>query len=164
MTRRWEPEWTPEKSRNRATDVRSTATQQAGIARHRLSGPASAAGAMLAGCLMLAAFDPSGGPTLCPFRWATGLWCPGCGSTRMLHQLASLNPTDAFAYNPLAFIVLPYVLWSVFVTLTAWMGGPRWTIPQLSARSTWILAGTVLAYWILRNLSIAPFDALAPPA
>lgn len=132
-------------------------------ARHPLLGPIGAGALMMTGCLALAVVDPTGGPTLCPFRLATGLWCPGCGSTRMLHHLASLHPLEAFSFNPLAFIVLPYVVWSVFVTLTRWLGGPRLVIPRLSARLTWVLAATVLAFWVLRNVPGAPFDALAPP-
>jgi hypothetical protein len=46
----------------------------------------------------------------CPFRLLTGLECPGCGSQRCLHQLAHGNIRQAYLYNPLMVLSLPYVL------------------------------------------------------
>jgi Protein of unknown function (DUF2752) len=124
--------------------------------------PILAGGVLLGGCVAMAAFDPTGGPVLCPFRAVTGLWCPGCGSTRMLHQLATGHPMGALGMNPLAFVLLPYAVWGVFAALTQWFGGPRWVLPRFSARVIWILFAVVMAFWVLRNIPGAPFDALAP--
>lgn len=134
------------------------------MARRPLAAPALAGGVLLCGCVAMAVIDPTGGPTLCPFRAVTGLWCPGCGSTRMLHQLATGHPIAALGFNPLAFVLLPYVIWGVFAALTQWFGGARLTVPRFSARVVWTLAAVVMAFWILRNVPGAPFDALAPPA
>lgn len=116
----------------------------------------------LGACAVMGLVDPTGGPVLCPFRAATGLACPGCGSTRMLHRLAVGDPLGAFRYNPLAFVFVPLVAWWLFAALTRALGGPRWRTPRFSARATWVLAGVVLAYWVLRNLPIPPFDAIRP--
>ena len=134
------------------------------VARHPMAGSVLAGSVLLGGCVTMAVIDPTGGPTLCPFRAATGLWCPGCGSTRMLHQLATGHPVGALGFNPLAFVLLPYLIWGVFAALTQWFGGARLTVPRFSARAVWILAAVVMAFWILRNVPGAPFDALAPPA
>lgn len=118
------------------------------------------AGAMgLAGCVTMAVVDPTGGPVLCPFRAATGLACPGCGSTRMLHHLCTGDVGRAFLLNPLAFVMLPLVVWWLFAGVTARLGGPRWRTPRFSARAVWILAGVTLVFWVVRNLP--PFHAIS---
>mgnify|MGYP002620510642 CR=1 FL=1 len=45
----------------------------------------------------------------CPFHELTGLYCPGCGSTRCIFALLEGNIYQAFRYNPLVFILLPFV-------------------------------------------------------
>ena len=115
----------------------------------------------LGACVTMGVVDPTGGPTLCPFRALTGLACPGCGTTRMLHHLMVGDLARAFALNPLAFVLLPFVAWWLFASLTAALGGPRWRTPHASARVGWALAAVVLAFWVLRNIPVAPFTAFA---
>ena len=40
------------------------------------------------------------GPTLCPFRRATGLPCPSCGITRSWNAAARLKLRDSFRFHP----------------------------------------------------------------
>lgn len=40
----------------------------------------------------------------CVFRTLTGIPCPGCGMTRALLAVLSLNFSDAFYYHPLFFV------------------------------------------------------------
>jgi hypothetical protein len=37
----------------------------------------------------------------CPFHALTGLYCPGCGSLRTIHQLLHMHFLSAFKLNPL---------------------------------------------------------------
>ena len=37
---------------------------------------------------------------LCPFKEITGLPCPTCGATRMVHSLLDFHILEAFYYNP----------------------------------------------------------------
>lgn len=37
----------------------------------------------------------------CYFHRITGLYCPGCGGTRAVRALLSLNPVQSFLYHPL---------------------------------------------------------------
>jgi hypothetical protein len=129
-------------------------------ARHPLAAPLAAGGLLLAGCVTLAVVDPSGGPTICPFKAVTGLDCPGCGGTRAAHQLFTGHLAAAADFNLLAFVAIPLVLVALFVTLTAAFGGPRWR--ALSFSSTWTRVALVVvgAFWVLRNLPVAPFDWL----
>ena len=137
------------------------ATDTPTVPRPRLA-PGLAGLAMLGGCLAAGLIDPTGGPVLCPFRAATGLYCPGCGSTRMLHHVFTGRFDFATGDNPLALLMLPLTLWWVFVGLTAWAGGPRWAAPRFSANQVWILAVAVGLFWILRNIPTLPFTLLAP--
>ena len=131
------------------------------ISRPRLA-PIAVGLGLVGGCVAMGLIDPTGGPVLCPFRAATGLYCPGCGSTRMLHHVFTGRFDLAVGDNPLSLLVLPLTLWWVFVALTAWAGGPRWTEPRFRAAHVWVLAGTVVAFWILRNIPVSPFTLLAP--
>ena len=42
----------------------------------------------------------------CLFHKITGLYCPGCGVTRMLDAIFHFSFYQAFRYNPLAFVLL----------------------------------------------------------
>ncbi|MBE1535337.1 DUF2752 domain-containing protein [Actinomadura algeriensis] len=115
-----------------------------------------------AGATLVAFVDPNeaGHYPSCPFLTLTGLYCPGCGMTRMAHALTHGDVGVAFGLNPLMFVLLP-----VFGYLYA-----RWAV--LSARGrpmrsalfrpvpVFAFLGVIVVYWILRNLPFA--QALAP--
>jgi len=70
---------------------------------------------------------------------------------------------QALAYNALAFIVMPVVGWSLFQSLRSW----KQQLPLTPSSSTsrylkWLLAITVIAFGVLRNLPWFPFTLLAP--
>ena len=131
------------------------------VSRPRLA-PIAVGLGLVGGCVAMGLIDPTGGPVLCPFRVATGLYCPGCGSTRMLHHVFTGRLDLAIGDNPVALLMLPLTLWWVFIAMTAWAGGPRWTEPRFRASHVWALASTVIAFWILRNIPLSPFTLLAP--
>ena len=89
------------------------------------------------------------GPVLCPYRVATGGWCPGCGCTRALGSLVRLDPSAAFQLNPFVFAVLAQALVLVgWITAApdralAWWG--RHDIHVLQAN-----LGLGLAIWATR--------------
>ncbi|HUI07284.1 MAG TPA: DUF2752 domain-containing protein [Verrucomicrobiae bacterium] len=88
----------------------------------------------------------------CPLHQMTGLWCPGCGSTRALHELLHGHLLMAFRFNPLAISLLPLVGYLVLrrghVTMR-----PVWI---------WTLLITVVMFGILRNIPVYPLTMLAP--
>jgi hypothetical protein len=88
----------------------------------------------------------------CPFHELTGWWCPGCGSTRALHQLLHGHLAAAFWLNPLAVLLLPPVGYLV-------ARGER--VPM---RPIWIwaLAGMIIVFGVLRNIPVHPFTMFAP--
>jgi hypothetical protein len=108
--------------------------------------------------------DPSRGRFFpaCPIHALTGLYCPGCGTTRALHQLSHGNIRAALRLNPLALLLLPILAYSfISFTLEVFKGK---ALPGLfgSGRPMILLIGTVVSYTILRNLSVYPFKLLAP--
>lgn len=105
-------------------------------------------------CVVLALVDPSRGQVLppCPFRALTGYVCPGCGTTRAVHALLRGEVAGAFAYNPLAVLVVPALLYAlvsacVFVARGRWL--PRPVPPAWAIRG---FAVAVMAFGILRNV------------
>ena len=96
----------------------------------------------------------------CAFHALTGLHCPGCGLTRMLHALVHGDVARAWSMNPLAMIALPLLA----AMLVQWW----WGKPVLPARldryahdgRVWIVA--LVVFGVLRNLPFAAFAWMAP--
>ncbi len=126
-----------------------------------LVGPAVAASVAVAGLALLNRVDPNeaGHYPSCPFLALTGLWCPGCGTMRMLHHLTDGDVVDAFWMNPLGFVLLPVLLaYWVQWTYRVATGSPRGA--PLASWVVWTFLAVVVAYWVLRNLP--GFAFLAP--
>ena len=45
----------------------------------------------------------------CPFHAVTGLWCPGCGVTRMCLALLRLDISAAWQANAVLLVLLPFL-------------------------------------------------------
>jgi hypothetical protein len=93
----------------------------------------------------------------CPFRTLTGLNCPGCGTTRGLHQLLHGHFVAAFELNPLMVLLLPILGYYLLAyTRSAITGQPT---PQfsLSPKYGWLLTVVILGFWVFRNTSVYPF-------
>ena len=112
----------------------------------------------LGACAVLAIVDPNqpGRYPLCPFRAATGLDCPGCGTLRAIHALTGGDVARAADHNVLSVLLLP-------VLAVAWV---RWLLSTLGRGTRWMpapgaiygLFGVVVAFWVARNL---PVEALS---
>lgn len=80
----------------------------------------------------------------CLFHKITGLWCTGCGVTRMVIRLSKLDFVGAFRSNEFVFTTLPAILW-------VWLySGDKFK----KAREvvTWVLLIAALAFGVLRNI------------
>ncbi|MCM1985153.1 DUF2752 domain-containing protein [Lyngbya confervoides] len=97
-----------------------------------------------------------------PFRALTGLYCPGCGTLRALHQLLHGNFWAALDLNPLMILALPYLVYSYCCYAAPVI--IRRKLPRLFLKPHWInwILKLVLAYWVLRNIPLWPFTWLAP--
>lgn len=96
---------------------------------------------------------------MCPLNAATGLYCPGCGTLRALHQLLHGQLGRSLAFNPLTVLAVPFVLYHFAIWALPALG---WRRIAPGGRTTWALLAVVVAFGVLRNLPWAPFSALAP--
>jgi hypothetical protein len=125
---------------------------------------AASIGALAVGAFVIQHFNPvtAGFFPKCPFFLITGHYCPGCGTTRGLHALLNGDLAGAAGYNLLMVMSLPILGW-LFVSyaLVAVRGRalPRVFVP---APLIWATLVVIVAFWILRNLPIYPFNLLAP--
>lgn len=88
----------------------------------------------------------------CPFYLLTGLYCPGCGITRMFKALLEGNIYQAFRYNPLVFIyIMGYLLYKIM---------PFNFSLKTSKKLLNFLLILTLFYGVLRNIPL--FSFLAP--
>ncbi len=113
-----------------------------------------AVGAALFGAMLFLYFhDPETSRAFpdCPWRLATGLHCPGCGSGRALHAALHGNLYRAFRLNVLLFPAL------TLAALLIWK--PSLATTRGLARITLIV---IFGFWILRNIPVRPFSLLAP--
>jgi hypothetical protein len=115
---------------------------------------------------MLRIFDPATARVFppCPVRYLTGWYCPGCGSLRAIHQLLHGNLPAAWAMNPLTVVMLPFLMYGLASFALFQIRGRG--LPQPFLRAVWIrsLCAAIILFGIARNLSLYPFDLLAPGA
>jgi hypothetical protein len=100
----------------------------------------------------------------CPIQYATGLYCPGCGSLRAIHQLLHGRLQAAWAMNPLTVMFLPFLAYGLACEAAFYFRGLR--LPQFTLPGTWIraLCAAIVLFGIARNIPVHPFDLLAPGA
>lgn len=150
------------------------------LALHRLwAGPRSLAGrralfailtaAALAVLVIVFLNDPAAAGKRFPPCWfyaVTGWYCPGCGSTRGVHQLLHGHLAAAFRMNPFMVLCTPYLAYA-YLTYAARVAFPRahWhssARAPTKAQWIWSLLALILLYWALRNVPAYPFNLLAP--
>lgn len=146
-----------------AVDERVEKVQQTLLGRlHPLVVPLVVGAGALAAVTYVGNVDPHEGghyPT-CPSLLLTGFYCPGCGSLRAIHDLANGDLAGAWGMNPLAVIVIPWLVWRWIAWVLSAVGRPPRRRPA-PAWSLYLLAALVVAYGILRNIpALAPY--LAP--
>jgi hypothetical protein len=109
----------------------------------------------LAGLALVFAFNPTQSHLFppCPLHAATGLYCPGCGSTRAVHHLLHGHVAAAFGYNPLMVVSLPFLGYAAARGLVRSLPPSR----PLPAWTVWVLLAVLVAFGILRNL---PWNAV----
>lgn len=114
---------------------------------------------IIAGAAYLFFFEPgkSGFFPGCPFRFLTGFTCPGCGTTRALHQILHGDFYTAFTLNPLLLLAIPFALFALIrYTVIAMRGGvPRGN--SLPAPYIYAIFFVILSFWIFRNTPFYPF-------
>jgi hypothetical protein len=98
----------------------------------------------------------------CLFRELTGLYCPGCGSTRAFLHLVHGHPFAALRSNPLLGAVLPLLLLAVIEPHPTGAWGARLRRVRYHPATGWGLVAVVVFFGVLRNLPGPLFKWLAP--
>ena len=89
----------------------------------------------------------------CPFHALTGLWCPGCGMTRMCLSLLRGDLSAAWASNPALMVLLP-VLAAVLGRMGAGYVRTGRTRPTRGESALiWAMATGLLLFGVWRNLA-----------
>ena len=114
---------------------------------------------LLAGAVYLYVFEPgrTGFFPPCVFRALTGFTCPGCGSTRALHQILHGHFVAAFMLNPLFLLALPFLLFALLrYSVVVVRGGipPRNVLPASVIYALFVI---IVSFWIFRNTPFYPF-------
>lgn len=121
---------------------------------------------LAAAIILLRIFDPatSGLFPPCPVYYFTGLYCPGCGSLRAVHQLLHGHLQAAWAMNPFSVLLFPFLSYGLICEAVFYLRQQR--LPQFTLPGGWIraLCAAILLFGVIRNLPIHPFNLLAPGA
>lgn len=122
-------------------------------------------GACLAGALaalyLVEPTDASFYPKCPTWSWF-GLYCPGCGSLRAMHDLLHGDLRGAMAMNPLLVLTLlplAHGAWALWRQERTGAPVPSWLT---SSRAGWVIVAVLVGYTVLRNLPWFPFALLAP--
>ncbi|MBK9249805.1 MAG: DUF2752 domain-containing protein [Ignavibacteria bacterium] len=98
----------------------------------------------------------------CPFFWATGYYCPGCGTTRGLHRLLHGDFIGALHANILMIVTVPYILYSFISYL--FLNILSKNLPPIIFKPivVQLLAAFTIVFWLVRNIPVYPFTLLIP--
>ena len=93
----------------------------------------------------------------CPFRMLTGFTCPGCGTTRALHQILHGHFAAAFMLNPLLLLAIPFLLFALLRYSVIVMRGGVPRPNALPAPFIYAIFVVIVSFWIFRNTPFYPF-------
>jgi len=98
-------------------------------------------------------------PELCHMRRYTGVDCPGCGMTRAFISLGHGRLSDAWRYNPAAFLLFPLMVFQIpFRAVQLWR--MRRGLPELmpgwwgSAAVLGVVA-VMVGQWVVKQLGVS---------
>ena len=94
----------------------------------------------------------------CVFHKITGLYCPGCGVTRMFSALSKLEIAEAFRSNSLVLILLPYGIFAyVRRYLYVMIKGEEYNYKNYHRYVRTVIVVLVVAFGIVRNIPYFQF-------
>ncbi|MBQ9556004.1 MAG: DUF2752 domain-containing protein [Muribaculaceae bacterium] len=99
------------------------------------------------------ALDPSSSSLFpqCVFLSLSGYKCPGCGSQRAIHALLHGHVVEAFKFNALLLISIPWLAFCLFAE-TQRVRNPRLYVRLNPPLLMWLFLALVVIWWVLRNI------------
>ncbi|MDZ7910348.1 MAG: DUF2752 domain-containing protein [Rhodococcus sp. (in: high G+C Gram-positive bacteria)] len=117
-----------------------------------IAAPLGMAAAAVGGAVLLHVRDPRTSTYLpCPLHALTGLWCPGCGTTRALGDLTRGDVAAAASSNVVAVVVVVVALGLWGLWLRARWTGTRLAIPRPGRPTAAVLVVALAAFTVVRN-------------
>lgn len=98
----------------------------------------------------------------CIFYISTGFYCPGCGSQRAAHHILHLDILKAFQQNLLFTLGLVFALYYLIIEILNSFFDKKIKNYLKHPKIITVLLFIVVAFGILRNISIYPFTLLMP--
>ena len=125
---------------------------------------AAVVSAGIAGAIFLYLHSPQSIPFLsCLVYDLTGFYCPGCGAGRACYSILHGEWYQAFRYNPLLVILLPWITLYLILWAGDWVWNKRHRIDRIVPFwFVFILLMIVIIFGIVRNIPIYPFTLLQP--
>ncbi|OZF48168.1 DUF2752 domain-containing protein [Rhodococcus sp. 14-1411-2a] len=117
-----------------------------------IAAPLGVAAAAVGGAALLHVRDPRTSTYLpCPFHALTGLWCPGCGTTRALGDLTRGDIAAAASSNVVAVVVAVGALavWALWLR-ARWTGHPL-ELPRFNRPTVIVLIAVLTVFTVVRN-------------
>ncbi len=115
----------------------------------KLAGRSGALALILAGYYLFVRITGMAVP--CVFHEVTGLFCPGCGITRMFLAIGRLDLAAAFRWNPGVFVLLPFAaadaVWCAFLYIRHGKIESR-----IHNVFVWVVLVLLLAFAVARNV------------
>ncbi len=96
----------------------------------------------------------------CPIKSLTGFYCPGCGITRMILSILKGDLYQAFRYNPLVFILMPFIIFYFLEINISKLYNKKSICKKVPDYIFYIIIAVLVVYGILRNIDI--FSYLRP--
>lgn len=96
----------------------------------------------------------------CPIKKVTGFYCPGCGITRMCLSILKGEFYQAFRYNPLIFVLLPFFFCYFIDSIFSSLRNRKPFFSRLEPYLWYFLIVLFLGYGLIRNIPL--FDFLRP--
>lgn len=98
----------------------------------------------------------------CPFYSFTGLYCPGCGSQRAIHQFLHGNIFEGLKHNLLILLLLTVLIYDWSVILFNKYSKNNIKNILHDSKTAFSILIIILLFWIIRNVNFYPFSILAP--
>lgn len=117
-----------------------------------IAAPLGVAAAAVGGAVLLHVRDPRTSAYLpCPFHALTGLWCPGCGTTRALGDLTRGDIAAAASSNVVAVVVAVGALAVWALWLWARCTGRPLEFPRFNRPTVIVLIAVLTVFTVVRN-------------